>query len=1275
MNVKALVKRLLFATTLAFSVSYSVLVLPATTLPRAEAQKSDSLSITADELLKGLSQNLSRVDEFRFLQEQANKLGVKVYLFGGTAAAFAHYVKWDLLRIKGDTRFHPVRFDYRYINIYRSTQDLDIVVDGPITAIQEIQKALQQQFPYLQGSKTEKDAWEVRSLRENLGDKLALLNNPDFLQQHTDSKSVGLIEVTDPASPQERVRDLRDWENRTNPGFLRDIVEGKIHYYFSETHNNTKFYLEGRNPPILSAVRYFIKVLQLDLEMRTEDLNILQKIINEFEPDSIGGSSYLKKWFQENGPKLIQNAIDVERAMKLIEHVGLRQKLLQVGSIRDIGSLAWWMNKKPLESFPLLASKENPDQQTAADLKLNVIAHETTSFQVFEAITRSHKLLPNVLISRKNHAGETAAYGDGFYAMVGDRSGFHGTGFTIRFTLDPRAILNRDFTLHGNYIIIKNRNAIRVIPENLKMDLIEYYNWLGSTDTLSKDDLGIYERLRLAMRARFIKPTSEEITYLNQLPLEDLSKLIIKDLNIDSRTLLLNVSLHRQPSAHDVLTLLKILEANEIWQSKPSSNSVPSLPTFVLELQERGVDLVDVFISKKPGFGDLQTGLELGLFQNHPVQFIKAIVPHLGSPEDILSLLRQWKEKIPNLETSLDLNRSHALLGRKFFQLAPSISQIQTFNELIRHPILSLSLGSKNPSELEVFKTSLNAGSLNPSNSDAVLKVWNARKKGFWAASPDKSDLIDFITAVRHPAIQAELMDRLVQYPRLRREEVFQILSAVENPSPLDGTASETFKTAIQNLSEKFFTLNPTITEVAHFLNSKLITSEHRIAILASQEIPMQSTVDLLSLGRNLPDRNAFKAFFKIKQDQIRSFFISKADAQELIKLLDYSDLSVVILEAYANHHLENNLDLIELISNKFQIKDSETILRLEALWIKGLGYAKSMKLNSHLISKLKTFAPTSHALALVLSEQWRMSNDLRSMLTLIQDDSKTLIHGPNKINRRSFGTIVSERLPMVLEERLPQWLLNNELVSLTHLTRTLDLTTDASTYLRILDIFLTSGLNGWGFYPWSYSAPEAGDQNDFRPRVTNKAAAAIDYEIVLYTIIHRAKVAASRNGFSGDDYTRLLIRFFSVLNLENLALFTEEDFLIEIIKYYLLVGIKNTVFNETRAISISDQEQEIENLLGRVIEFSPKGLTLQKKLQRVVDGIRKQYEDYPYLTRKRMTKKTELEALKLELQKKIDLADSRINHFLRPYPYLTERVNTLLRPPPLFECKKALTY
>src|SRR5689334_1342352 len=82
------------------------------------------------ELQRAIGERVSRVEELRFLKQEAEKLGVRAWLFGGTAAGFGHYVHWDLMREEGDLRFQPDRFDYDYTNIYRSTQDMDIVVDG-----------------------------------------------------------------------------------------------------------------------------------------------------------------------------------------------------------------------------------------------------------------------------------------------------------------------------------------------------------------------------------------------------------------------------------------------------------------------------------------------------------------------------------------------------------------------------------------------------------------------------------------------------------------------------------------------------------------------------------------------------------------------------------------------------------------------------------------------------------------------------------------------------------------------------------------------------------------------------------------------------------------------------------------------------------------------------------------------------------------------------------------------------------------------------------------
>ena len=116
-----------------------------------------------------------------------------------------------------------------------------------------------ERFPYLVGNK---EKWEVRSLRSKVGDKEALYGNPDFLNQHTDSLSTGLVKIAGPAE-EPIVRDLRQWES-TTPEFLANVAAGTIHYRFSRKHRTTSRFKAGKNPPIISVVRFLIKAFQFE---------------------------------------------------------------------------------------------------------------------------------------------------------------------------------------------------------------------------------------------------------------------------------------------------------------------------------------------------------------------------------------------------------------------------------------------------------------------------------------------------------------------------------------------------------------------------------------------------------------------------------------------------------------------------------------------------------------------------------------------------------------------------------------------------------------------------------------------------------------------------------------------------------------------------------------------------------------------------------------------------------------------------------------------------
>ncbi|MES2962381.1 MAG: hypothetical protein V4760_00730, partial [Bdellovibrionota bacterium] len=473
------------------------------------ATTGENQAVEEARLVREIEARLARVPQFAFLRAEAEKLGVRVYLFGGTASSFAHYVRWDLLREEGRASYMRQFFDYDFFSIYRSTQDLDIVVDGPAEKADEISKLLKEKFPAFQGTK---DSWEVRLLREHRGEKRALLGDADFSNQHSDSNSTGLIELTRSGEPV--VRDLRDWTNPRSR-YLSDVAAGLITFYFSPKHESSARYKLGKNPPIYGVIRYLTKALQYDLDLRAEDVERIRGMISSFDPAAPGRGIKLEKadfefWMHgsdskvSNAKKLFQHAVDLERAWNLTEELGLRTKLIALRTdVENVDSLANLLDREPLRTSPLGRGKG----ATAAELGISIVAHETRSPLALESITRSKKGLVNSFISRKKTAGEAAAYGPGFYTRKGFE-GAVGTGLTIRFRLAPEARLGTDFkVVAGDYVIILNRAALHVLPDSLDARMED---WFKVIELAGPKNVGLLLRLGLRLRMQWDAATHSE---------------------------------------------------------------------------------------------------------------------------------------------------------------------------------------------------------------------------------------------------------------------------------------------------------------------------------------------------------------------------------------------------------------------------------------------------------------------------------------------------------------------------------------------------------------------------------------------------------------------------------------------------------------------------------------------------------------------------------------------------------------------------------------------
>jgi hypothetical protein len=399
------------------------------------------------------------------------------------------------------------RFDYDYTNIFRSTQDLDIVIDAAPKVALDFQKIIAEKYPQFLGSKTK---WEVRTLRHQMGKvgelgfKEALLNDPDFINQNTDSNSLGMIELTSNKNQNQRlepiVRDLKSWDQPQNGVFLNDTLNNQISFFRNNKHFTTSRAKTEENPEILSVIRLLVKAFQYELEFTPVDYDQIKMIINEFEGTKITNNNALRR-IHDTAKKLVMHAVNIEYAVKKLEELGLRNKLIAIGNFNEINSDAWWLNRKPLISFPVGSG----NGVTAEELELTIVAHETNNFLAFESITRAHSGEPNVFVSRESTTGEAAAFGEGFYTRIG-KEGARGTGLTVRFKVNPSAREGTDFILKDDYVIFKNKKALTVIQESLNLGINELLKLAESNEEFQVDhsDLALLEKLKRKMNATLI---------------------------------------------------------------------------------------------------------------------------------------------------------------------------------------------------------------------------------------------------------------------------------------------------------------------------------------------------------------------------------------------------------------------------------------------------------------------------------------------------------------------------------------------------------------------------------------------------------------------------------------------------------------------------------------------------------------------------------------------------------------------------------------------------
>jgi len=412
-------------------------------------------TVKSEDLEALIQARLGLVEEFRNIRALADIFGIRVWLWGGAASAFAHYAKWDLMMMGGDQSFRSRDFlDYKLNHILPADADIDLVVDGSSDKFEIFIATIKSLY-------IPQRELQWASLNANNSKKVQISSRA-YQEQSSDTHSLGMIELSPPPQGESCVRYAKDWESKSGGKFLEDVSAGQIEFLQQETHLNTPRAQGGFNPEMLAVIRYLIKAFQFDLKITDASYERIKNIILSSLIDRKPPSGYVSGWVQKNARKLFTRSINMNRSHRVLSDLDLVSRISLLLSSEDRQLL----RREALKSWPIGLGKG----KTAEELGIKTVAHRSPSLENIEKMRSHPRTTPILLKSRIDAHGERAVFGEGFYVLVGENGDPNAGAYNIVFELDPNAREGSDFEVIENYSVgkalrILNAAALRIVDQ------------------------------------------------------------------------------------------------------------------------------------------------------------------------------------------------------------------------------------------------------------------------------------------------------------------------------------------------------------------------------------------------------------------------------------------------------------------------------------------------------------------------------------------------------------------------------------------------------------------------------------------------------------------------------------------------------------------------------------------------------------------------------------------------------------------------------------------
>jgi hypothetical protein len=293
------------------------------------------------DLVNYINKVMGNNEELSFIKDLARKLNLKAYLYGGAAAGLGNYSKWLYYRENGGKAGEDFRASLAYTSsladIFLGSQDIGLAVDvgdgmhdSDFEGVyREFEIKLNEKYPYKWGG-GRFSKWEIHTLRLRLQwagteKKRTPVINDNFRYQHTDSMSIGLIDLKNGS-----IRDLgMEIRGEQRQWFKEGLLTGSIKYLYSKRHDQTEYAINKENPPLFSIIRYIKSMFQYHLRGEDGDLEKIKLIVSRGKP--LLGTEYARNWLESNTMKMFAGSSDDTGLSHYIEKIGLKDLLREMG--------------------------------------------------------------------------------------------------------------------------------------------------------------------------------------------------------------------------------------------------------------------------------------------------------------------------------------------------------------------------------------------------------------------------------------------------------------------------------------------------------------------------------------------------------------------------------------------------------------------------------------------------------------------------------------------------------------------------------------------------------------------------------------------------------------------------------------------------------------------------------------------------------------------------------------------------------------------------------